>query len=255
MSELKNMKYRAFVINLDGSEGRMSSIKSSLDMQMIPFSRVSAVDGRGLSPDLFDEYHDSKSKKYYGRALSGAEVACYLSHIKALKLFLESDADVGIIFEDDVKIDENFKEVFLDSVDKILYKNKNWGFIHFRPRRHRYKSFVSNVLDRKIYQLHEFPVHTGGIAYSRAGAKLAIGGSNTVYAPWDIYLKDIVANNDNGFGIIPHLIYGSDLKSDISPVGSRGEIIGVTGWLAKQRRIIRHEVLGFYYKVKNLLTL
>ena len=46
-----------------------------------------------------------------GRYLVAGEIACYLSHVRALQTFLASDADHALILEDDVEIDADIADV------------------------------------------------------------------------------------------------------------------------------------------------
>ena len=59
------------------------------------YQRVSAYDGRGdndLSEILKGRYPDN---------MSSGEVGCVTSHLKAMKMFLETDAPYAMIMEDD----------------------------------------------------------------------------------------------------------------------------------------------------------
>jgi glycosyl transferase family 25 len=93
-----------YVINLDRDVERMASLAGSLQALALPFERVSAVLGKQV-PDW---------EKLVDAGLYGArnrlpmprpgEVGCYLSHLKAMESFLQTDAPWCVILEDDVEV-------------------------------------------------------------------------------------------------------------------------------------------------------
>ena len=50
------------------------------------------------------------------------EVGCYLSHLRALKAFLDSDAAFGIILEDDAGLSTGY----LDLIQRLLGRQHAW---------------------------------------------------------------------------------------------------------------------------------
>lgn len=82
-----------WVINLDRREDRLRSAKKWFEGSQLEFIRQPAVDARSL---------DTRTLAYQAVGnLSEAEVACGMSHRKALEQFLASGLEVGLIFEDD----------------------------------------------------------------------------------------------------------------------------------------------------------
>lgn len=93
-----------YVINLDRDVERMASLAGSLQGLGLPFERVSAVLGKEV-PDwekLVDpELYGARNRLPMPRP---GEVGCYLSHLKAMELFLRTDAAWCVILEDDVEV-------------------------------------------------------------------------------------------------------------------------------------------------------
>lgn len=92
-----------FVLNLDRSPDRLAAIARDLETLGISPIRVPAVDGRALSlplpgidPGLYLGTH--------GRELLLGEVGCYLSHLRALRLFLASGFAHAMVLEDDAAV-------------------------------------------------------------------------------------------------------------------------------------------------------
>ncbi|MDZ7824259.1 MAG: glycosyltransferase family 25 protein [Ahrensia sp.] len=71
----------------------------------IDVQRVEAIDGRTI-PEA--EWHDFDIKKFRarcGRHPAAGEYGCYMSHIKALRTFIDSGAQSAIILEDDAELE------------------------------------------------------------------------------------------------------------------------------------------------------
>jgi len=94
--------YKTYVISLNKPEKLLSEIRTyGLDPIL-----VEGVNGRKLSSEEI-----KKNTNIYGRMFTPlSAIGCAMAHLKTWKLFLESDAKYGIIFEDDVIFEKNFKE-------------------------------------------------------------------------------------------------------------------------------------------------
>ena len=64
------MKLITYLINLDGSDERLSSARVQLEQQGITFTRVSAFDGRGLNLAEVSDYDEAHALRYMGRKLN-----------------------------------------------------------------------------------------------------------------------------------------------------------------------------------------
>src|SRR5277367_2249209 len=82
--------WRAFVINLNNDHDRWSFVQQQLVAAEVPYTRISGVDGEALKFPLA-EVSERSLKYLHGRYPSKPEVGCYLSHIKAIEAFLDSD--------------------------------------------------------------------------------------------------------------------------------------------------------------------
>jgi len=92
---------RAYVINLEGAAKRWSHVQKIFPEAGITFSRAPAVDGKTLKlePSIYSE---PWYRFLHGRETNPREVGCYLSHLKALQSFLETDSELALICEDDI---------------------------------------------------------------------------------------------------------------------------------------------------------
>src|SRR6056300_343912 len=88
-----------YYLNLDGQPERREYMENQFKYWEIDnYERVSAYDGR--EDDLSDII-----KGRYPDMMSSGEIGCTTSHLKALKMFLETDEPYCILMEDDVSLD------------------------------------------------------------------------------------------------------------------------------------------------------
>jgi len=91
-----------FVINLERRPQRLAHIRAQLEARGLPFTRIDAVDGQSQKDIGYPAQHPTLTKP---------EFACYLSHLKAFRAFLETDAPRCLILEDDAVLAKNIAEV------------------------------------------------------------------------------------------------------------------------------------------------
>ncbi len=88
-----------YCLNLDGQPDRWQYMESQFKYWGVTdYQRVSAYDGRedDLSDILTGRYPEN---------MSGGEIGCITSHLKAIKMFLDTDAPYAIMMEDDCNLD------------------------------------------------------------------------------------------------------------------------------------------------------
>lgn len=210
------MKIQTYLINLDGSDDRLTTASQQLDLQGIKFTRFSAVDARNKSLDQFENYNDIKANKVMGRSLLNGEIGCYLSHLGCVEKFLTTDADYLIVLEDDMQLESDFVE----AIQKILkyldsdYTNK-WNLINIGPKKKKiYKNLYSfEQLD--LLKAYYFPIRTIGLIWSRQGAKDFYQHGQEIYMPIDNYMQSWLSQNGLGLSVWPPLVKPSGFESEI----------------------------------------
>ena len=93
-----------FVINLDRSPERLRLISERLAQLNLSFERVVAVDGQKIDSTTRDSINPKRIWHHY----RDCEVACYLSHLKALGIIASRQIPRAIILEDDAVFDSDF---------------------------------------------------------------------------------------------------------------------------------------------------
>ena len=101
---------KAFLINLERAKERLISCEKEFKKIALDYEIVKAVDGEIVPPtrkEISAYFYILK----HGKRVNPREVACYSSHLKALKMFLNSSEEYGLICEDDIEFNKNFRSV------------------------------------------------------------------------------------------------------------------------------------------------
>jgi len=113
-----------YIINLDRAADRWKNVSEKFSSLGLNVIRVSAIDGKSLQfphPD----FSAWKYFFYYGRIAVPTKIACYFSHIKVLKAFLETDRQYAMICEDDIFPQPELMDVVRDA----MRYSDSWDFL------------------------------------------------------------------------------------------------------------------------------
>lgn len=239
------MKHELYLINLDDSQERLEAASSQLRSAGLSFTRVAAYDGRKTNPDDLSIYDRAKAYEYLGRAMVGGEIGCYFSHLDCARKFLESEADVGIVIEDDIRFEHDFVATIVKAVEWMtLHGHSDWDILNFGNQKLKISTplqiFSSGAAEHALHKAHYFPMTTTGVAWSRPGAQAFIDASGTIFAPVDNYLRHWQTRRGKGYSFLPPLVSttGSESEIDTSPAGMRRKNQrAVNYYYAKQKRL------------------
>ena len=141
------MKVQTYVINLDRSADRWQRIHRHLSDLGVAHQRVDAIDAQAHSLDD-SGYNPTRNMAEYFLPLKSAEVACYMSHLKALKqLLADPSVEYGLVLEDDVELLEASKG--MESIANWL-GCKNAGVVKLYSKRHVFGSQVGHLSNATI---------------------------------------------------------------------------------------------------------
>jgi len=178
---------RTFVINLNRSPERLTSMSRSLAERQIDFERVAAVDWRDLSEETVRESYDPRlNEESFKAPLSRAEIACYLSHRLCWQKVLDEDVDSALILEDDV-----FLKPEIDRILPALVDNpEDWDLVKLYNVGHRNKRTIRS-LGHSYHVTEPSTISRGAVGYlvSRAGARKLINGNKPFGRPVDMDIK------------------------------------------------------------------
>src|SRR5712691_4131707 len=98
---------RAFIINLDSATDRWAFVQESFARSRLVLCRVPAINRTALKlPDA--RYSEKLYRWFHGRTPNVRELACYLSHLKAIEAFLATDEEHALIGDDDLVLRPDF---------------------------------------------------------------------------------------------------------------------------------------------------
>ena len=104
-------RLQTWVINLDRAPERLARIASQMERLGLPFTRLPAVDARALSHEQRGALDEAAYRRKHGMTPVLGELGCYLSHVRAMELFLASEAEFALVLEDDVLLHDSLLAV------------------------------------------------------------------------------------------------------------------------------------------------
>ncbi len=122
---MQNIPWLVYVINLDRSKDRLIKIQTQLEQSAIPFIRVSGVDGAFCTSDELALLDRNAYERLHGKSPLLGELGCYLSHVKTMREFLNSQYQFAVILEDDANINQGFKDIIYD----IIKIQEHWDMV------------------------------------------------------------------------------------------------------------------------------
>jgi len=115
---------KAYLINMAAATERLRFVSEQVARLGITMVRVEAINGRQL-PEPYEDYSPRFFMLKHGKRTNPAEIGCYFSHIKALRAFLATGDDHGLILEDDVA----FASDAWDTIAKALRHAADWDIL------------------------------------------------------------------------------------------------------------------------------
>lgn len=115
---------RAFIINLDAATDRWTFVENSFAQSKLIRCRVPAIDATTLTFP-HPHYAERRYHWFHGRTSNPRELACYLSHLKAMEAFLATDDPYGLIAEDDLVLRPEFDSV----IETALRHSRFWNIL------------------------------------------------------------------------------------------------------------------------------
>lgn len=241
-----------YVINLKSSTQRLDRIAAGLERAGLAFERVEAVDGRDKAAGEFKEYEANEAARFTGRELNGAEVGCFLSHLRAARSFLATGAALGVVLEDDAEIATDFPE-FLERFAAYAGGpgREPWHVVNMGANRMRLSSRICSLGRYELRRAHLFPVTTTGLLWSREGAEAFIAEGSRVFAPVDRLFRHLFTRSGRGLVLSPSPVRATGAQSQICAARNRRQFArSRLYWYRKQRRLISDKTFAFWHCLK-----
>ena len=107
-----------YLINLKRAQERLNSCKKEFKKVELEYTLVEAVDGKQIKLP-HPNFSHFRYSALHGKKINLGELGCYLSHLKVLKKFIESEHNLALVCEDDIE--------FNPSINKIIEEALNCG--------------------------------------------------------------------------------------------------------------------------------
>ena len=209
---MKNTKY--LCISLPWAMERRQAILSQAEKTGVDVEFVEAIAGKDLPAEV-PEYDRKERFKAYGSELKPNEIACMLSHKKAMRVFLESGAEYGVIMEDDAVFADNIAA----AVQEVTEHLTGWEIAKLNTDDNSKLYSIGDEggeLTRAVFPKKLLWVAVGWI-YTRRGAERMLEALQTFSLPADVQLGHcILKRHIPTIGITPSLITTSDPHSENS---------------------------------------
>lgn len=178
--------WKVYVVNLARSSERWLRIHNHLDLLQLDHERVDAVDAQEFV-SIPADYLVDKNKQCFFSPLKSSEIACYMSHISALKQFLSNqDVAYAVILEDDVEFIQQPNAV----IESIINQMDSSGAVKLYNKRDEL-CFGREQLPDGFRTVTPVRVPLGFQAqlWSRAAAQEFIAQCKYFYRPIDVDMQ------------------------------------------------------------------
>lgn len=209
------MYYKTYVINLDRSPDRLSSIAAELQREGIPFERIAAVDGSKL-PTAQPDYTSQIDADHFERDLTLGEIGCAMSHFRVLRSFLNSGADYALVLEDDVVLAPGVRNTIHSFIEWVGKSGTGFRAANFGHRAKRPFSPLLQVSSHTFGRSHYYPMTTAALLWTQQGAEHFLRTNPKIAAPIDIQFRRWIGWSGQGWGVRPPLALQSAFVSEIA---------------------------------------
>jgi glycosyl transferase family 25 len=232
---------KAFVISLPAASGRRGKIMPQLERAGLPYEIVDAVTGQEIEGEL-QRYCRSLYSPRYRCYLTLNEVACCVSHGRALERFLATEETCGFILEDDA--------VVPPGITKSLPHRLPPDFDILKLGGDSNPATVS--AEARIRRTNKPTMGAYAYIVSRPGARKLLSRLTPVTVQYDSYLRHVYEHGCIVYETVPHLAGVDD--EGVSHIGLRALMPGrltLQHRLSSLRFKIRHKALHFSYKLRH----
>jgi glycosyl transferase, family 25 len=227
-----------YVISLTRATNRRQQIVKQLEGFAERYVLIDAVDARDFTASqITDMIHPDR--RSWANYLRPGAVCCALSHLKAYREFLDTDAPHCLILEDDAELRTN-KACFDEIINKVT--NTPFGVISlasFSKTRVRLKFSVRLTEGRSLYVPIGSPAPGSALAYiiNRSAATAILNYNQPIKDTadaWSNFIHEIGLT----LGFVSPNVFGPvNLGSTIDYIGSEDLMRSlIPSWIRKTRR-------------------
>ncbi len=145
-------QFPIYIISIERARARLEKMldgASGLGLNLRP---IEGVDGKAIPADQWASFDRRGFELRNGRHALPGEYGCYASHLKAIRIFLESDAPYAVIVEDDVSFSADFG-ARVEAIVAVMPENSIVKLTNHRRGgfRGRVTSSLGDTVGRCIY--------------------------------------------------------------------------------------------------------
>jgi glycosyl transferase family 25 len=207
--------YKIQVITLDQHAESVRELIGNLPTLSVGAEVFNAIDGRKALPSLQDDEILDQTLAIKERfiPLTNTEVACYLSHLRAIKQAYRDGVEKLCLLEDDVAVEDNFAAC----LNKIFALPDEYQFVRLMGlKRHKYK--VLEPIDPQTSLVRPVKGLCGAQGYviNRQGMEIVIQKGSRICEPIDKFYDHYWEWGLKSFAVIPHIIWEKPSSSTIA---------------------------------------
>lgn len=176
-------EFEIYVINLDRAPRRREAMQAQARSLSVSVQFVQAIDGQSLPDAAAAAYLRGWRRRTWRADLTPNEIACVLSHRKALQGFLASGAAFAVILEDDAVLDADFTRV----VRELMAIAPVWDVVRLVTRVPDLPFSEVETLPsgRRLGQRPKWGLGGVGVLYDRPAAERLLRGSTRFFEAFD----------------------------------------------------------------------
>jgi glycosyl transferase family 25 len=211
---------KAFVINLDRSEDRLSHMQSEFGRIGATFTRFPAVDGARFSEAELADFARARKGISPGRWLAG-EVGIFLSHFGVWQKIAAGGERAAAVFEDDVHLAHDLRvllstDAWIPADADVVRLETNRKMLLRHGRR------IAIAPRRRIYRAASGTWGAAGYVLTRHAAAKLLQSAPSLHCPVDIFLfkpgRSPVAASLRCYQVVPAICIQSQLAAQRGPV-------------------------------------
>ena len=236
--------YKVYYINLDKSTDRKSFMENQFKELNIPITRISAVYGKELDPNLLKKEKSKHNILAHYPFPNDGEIGICLTHFKLWDFLSKQPEDFSIVLEDDAQINNDF---FKD-LELLLEKITMDDFIDISGKKGFYSLEKNDLLNTFLMP----PVLMIGQIIGRGAAKKLSNNLSDYYAPIDVMKQDVYKHKVKLYSTNKQYVFSIDKKMGGSTIQQNNMIV----WKKALREIFRplwQLIALFTYKLQRCL--
>lgn len=205
-----------YYINVDGRKDRQEYMADQFAELGLKATRVSAITPETLPANTLERWRTITEWK----RLSKPEIACSASHRECLKLFLNSNAEFCMIFEDDIIISKHFLK-FLHHALKLKQSFSVLRFETYQRECRLRKGYTPEGSDFCVRKMAGVEIGAGAYLVSRSGAKKLLSHQLNITEPYDHVMFDFRVKkpfNYSAYQVVPALCIQQHLLDPSVPM-------------------------------------